>query len=216
MRKPSPMISPIRMRGLSDAYGILEDHLHLAAHLAHRRSRQRRQLLTLEGDGAAGRLDSAARGNVPGVVLPQPDSPTSPTVSPSSTSKLTPSIALTCSCARAQQRRPAPGNISSGRGFRAAPSYAAMKQATRWCVSTSTSGGCVCAQRASARAQRSRKRQPVGQSQRIGNHAGNGLEPLLRRAPAGHRVQQADRVGMLAGGRKWPQAWRFPRSCRHT
>src|SRR6185436_18555810 len=33
----------------------------------------------------------------PRLVLPQPDSPTSPTVSPSSTSRLTPSIALTYS-----------------------------------------------------------------------------------------------------------------------
>src|SRR5262249_56249392 len=34
----------------------------------------------------------------PRLVLPQPDSPTNPTVSPSSTSRLTPSTAFTCSC----------------------------------------------------------------------------------------------------------------------
>src|SRR5262249_21535481 len=34
----------------------------------------------------------------PRLVFPQPDSPTNPTVSPSSTSRLTPSTALTCSC----------------------------------------------------------------------------------------------------------------------
>ena len=36
---------------------VLEDDLHLAAHLAHRRRVQRQQLAPLEGDAAAGRLD---------------------------------------------------------------------------------------------------------------------------------------------------------------
>ena len=36
---------------------ILKDHLHLAAHLAHRRSSQGGQILPLEGDGAARRHD---------------------------------------------------------------------------------------------------------------------------------------------------------------
>jgi hypothetical protein len=36
---------------------ILKDDLHLAAHVAHRRPGQRRQLTPLEADAAAGRLD---------------------------------------------------------------------------------------------------------------------------------------------------------------
>ena len=77
----SAMIWPTVMRGSSDAYGILEDHLHVAALRAAARAatarRGRAAKTTRPPVGSTSR--SIAR---PSVVLPQPDSPTSPSVSP--------------------------------------------------------------------------------------------------------------------------------------
>jgi hypothetical protein len=78
---------------------VLEDDLHVA--------RQRAQLvlagpgdvLALEPDLARGRLDQA-QDAAAGVLLPQPDSPTTPSVSPACRSKLTPLTACTASTSR--------------------------------------------------------------------------------------------------------------------
>jgi hypothetical protein len=61
--------------------GILEDVLHVPAHAAHVAARQVGDVLAGEGDAPAGDgiRPITAR---PVVVLPQPDSPTRPTVSP--------------------------------------------------------------------------------------------------------------------------------------
>ena len=73
-------------RGLSELIWVLEDHLHLAPHRAvlgparvHRGPpcrRRRNRMLALVG------IDHRAGWSRPSVVLPQPLSPTSPTVSP--------------------------------------------------------------------------------------------------------------------------------------
>ena len=57
MISASPMIAPTVMRGLSEANGILEDDLHVAAERAQRRAVERRHVRALEPDLARGRLD---------------------------------------------------------------------------------------------------------------------------------------------------------------
>ena len=57
------------------------------AALAHRAGVERRQFLAVEAHRAGGRLDAAAARPCAVVVLPQPDSPTRPSVSPRPTSK---------------------------------------------------------------------------------------------------------------------------------
>ena len=78
---------------------ILKDDLHVAARLAHARPGERQDVLALEPDfpdvGSISR-----RMQRPVVVLPLPDSPTSPNVSPCSIVKLTPSTARTIEAAR--------------------------------------------------------------------------------------------------------------------
>ena len=74
---------------------ILEDHLHLPADVAHARLARRSVMSSpVEHDPAAGRLVEADD-RPPEVDLPQPDSPTRPSVSPRSIVNDTPSTAFT-------------------------------------------------------------------------------------------------------------------------
>ena len=172
------MISPIRMRGLSDAYGswkmicILRRISRIAGPDSDDSSRPSK--VTVPPVGSISRTRQRPR-----LVLPQPDSPTSPTVSPSSTSRLTPSIALTCSCV--YPSKPAGtgkyffrSRISSSAILRSPEAGDAMvsldlDQRRLRCA----------AQPASARTQRSRKRQPVGQSSGLGTMPGMAARRVL-------------------------------------
>ncbi len=84
---------------------VLEDDLQRAAQLAHRvvgkRPRSRPSKWTLPDVGSSRRSTSR-----PVVDLPQPDSPTSASVSPASTSKLTPSTACTIPARTAEEAAP--------------------------------------------------------------------------------------------------------------
>ena len=74
--------------------GVLEDDLHAAAHVAHLGIAEGEDVPPLEFDAAAGRLDQT-QDAAPERRLAAADSPTSPRVSPSSTSSVTPSTART-------------------------------------------------------------------------------------------------------------------------
>src|SRR5918994_3065947 len=115
----------------------------------------------------------------PRVVLPQPDSPTNPSVSPLSTSRLTPSIAFTYS--RAPPSRPA----RTGKHFvRSLTSSKGILRSLEACdVMTRFE---LDQRRLRLRAARVSVPAPVTETaarwpvERIGDHAGNGLKPLLR------------------------------------
>ena len=90
----SAEISPTFMRGFNETVRVLEDHLDLLADIDH--------LFRVElGDIRPSKQISPAVGfsncrmQRPVVVLPQPDSPTTPKVSPAENLKLTPSTAFT-------------------------------------------------------------------------------------------------------------------------
>ena len=104
MTSGSSTMSPARMRGLSDEYGILEDHLHVAAGRPH--ARDEKASTSSPPKRTSPEVGSIRRSmQRPVVLLPLPDSPTRPNVSPSSMAKLTPSTALTTvPCGTARRR----------------------------------------------------------------------------------------------------------------
>ncbi len=57
MRNGAPTMAPTVCRGFSDAVRVLEDHLHVAAERAQSALLQVRDVVALEGDLPAGRLD---------------------------------------------------------------------------------------------------------------------------------------------------------------
>ena len=62
----SPTMSPTVMRGLSDAIGILEDHLHAPPVRQHLRRFQRRDVGSVQQDLPAGRLQQFQQGPADG------------------------------------------------------------------------------------------------------------------------------------------------------
>ena len=92
------------------AVGVLEDHLDPAAHRAERRRRERASAScpSKRTDPLVGR--SSWRMQRPVVVLPQPDSPTRPSVSPRRIVKLTPSTARTTADLAAEAAPPTRGS----------------------------------------------------------------------------------------------------------
>ena len=93
--RPRRRSSPTVMRGLSERVRVLEDDLHVAAQpsqLARREPRVR----SPPSKRISPAVGSSSRSSVrPSVDLPQPDSPTRPSVSPRRTSRSTPSTAWT-------------------------------------------------------------------------------------------------------------------------
>src|SRR5262249_50257881 len=135
----------------------------------------------------------------PRLVLPQPDSPTNPTVSPSPTSRLTPSTAFTCSCV--YPSKPAGtgkyffrSRISSSAILRSDEARNAVVpldlDQRRWLRRATCIGAHATVAEPAAR-------RPI---ERARDHAGNRREALFAAAPARQRVQQPDRVGMLWAG----------------
>src|SRR6266566_1024862 len=107
----------------------------------------------------------------PVVDLPQPDSPTSPKVSPASSSKLTSLTAYTCSTPR--EKTPPPMTKFFTRFFtRSSGSLIApcpySTQATLWPAAISRSGGAASRQTAWANGQRGAKRHPGIRSSGLG------------------------------------------------
>ena len=94
------MIVPTVMRGLSDAYGSWKIICIVAAQRPQRRSGELRDVLAVEARSSrtVGVEQRMSRRAV--VDLPQPDSPTMPSVSPRRTSKMTPSTACTAPTSR--------------------------------------------------------------------------------------------------------------------
>ncbi len=74
---------------------ILEHHLQVAAGAAQRPPAHAEDLLARELDPCRRRASRSPTISLPSVVLPQPDSPTSPSVSPASTCSVTSETALT-------------------------------------------------------------------------------------------------------------------------
>ena len=90
---------PTRLRGLSDAYGSWKTIC--ISRRSGRRRRVPRFWIGVPWKTISPAVGSSSRTIVrPSVDLPQPDSPTSPSVSPSLTAKLTSSTACTCATSR--------------------------------------------------------------------------------------------------------------------
>ena len=85
------------------AVRVLEDHLDLAAVRAHRRRGKLGDVVPVEHDPARGDVVQPAMHRAR-VDLPQPVSPTRPSVSPRRTSRLTPSTACTNAAAALDER----------------------------------------------------------------------------------------------------------------
>ena len=97
-------LSPIVMRGLSDRVRVLEDHLDRPRIAAARFAPQ--LAISSPSRRISARCRSSSRDDAaPSVDLPQPLSPTSPSVSPAPDVEVTPSTALTCACACGQAAR---------------------------------------------------------------------------------------------------------------
>ena len=84
-----------RHAGVQTRVGILEDYLHAPPYVEHLLAVVREYVLALE-DNLALRGPSRRKTRRANVLLPHPDSPTSPSVSPRRTERSTPSTALTC------------------------------------------------------------------------------------------------------------------------
>ena len=109
MRIGSPMIDPHRHARVERRVRILEDDLDLAAAArAARRAFIVEHLVAAEPHRARRRVEQPQHQR-PVVVLPQPDSPTSPSVCPGRTEKLTPDTAL-------HRRRSRAGRTGRGSG----------------------------------------------------------------------------------------------------
>ena len=99
---------PDRHARIERGVGVLKDDLRLPAERAQRLGVEGEQIVAFETDAAgSGSIRRSTRRLT--VDLPQPDSPTSASVSPASTWKLTPSTALTNAVGRPNKLR-APGN----------------------------------------------------------------------------------------------------------
>ena len=201
------------MRGLSDAYGswntIWTRRARCSGVLPAAIGRPCQRMLPASGRSSPLRQRAS-------VLLPQPDSPTMPSVSPGASSSETSRSA----CRKRRGRRvssalappatskrlPRPCALSSGgaggaaeiagrRGDdRAHPSSPARRQALRWPASTSIGGGTTSRQAAIAKAQRGWKRQPAGGAARLGGSPSIGRSGSPRRcAPAAPRAARACR-----------------------
>ena len=221
----SPRICADRHARIERGVGVLEDDLRLrggtrAARLSSSASRSRPSKRTLPASGSIRRSTSR-----PTVDLPQPDSPTSASVSPASSMKVdaidrahdgrsagrTQSRAagkcLTRPCdfeQRASCHQPSP----AARGGSA--SAVAGRRARR------SGGGAVGAGVASTNGQRAAKRQPAGGCAMFGHHALDRGEALRAAVEPRDRAEQADRVGMLRRGEQLVDRRRARRSRRHT
>ena len=155
----------------------------------------------------------------PSVVLPQPDSPTSPSVSPFSIVKADAVDRLHVLPGAPKQRRPAPGNISSGRGFRAAPSHASLEAGDAVAAARSRlSGGSACAQRrvrACAAVAEMTAGRPVERTWHHAREWPRGVRLRRTSGPASNSSSPIG-VGMQRARKDRRQASPVRRSCRHT
>ena len=181
--RPSPTMAATVMRGFRLANGSWKM-------ICMSRARPRSSCGPIAPTSRPSNSTSPAVGSIsrstqrPVVLLPQPDSPTTPSVSPAASSKLTPSTACTWSTTR----RSTPPRIgkcffrsltcSSG-GCSCSRS---RMQATRWPGATSRSGG--VAWRHSARDMLAARGEAAafGRVDQLGHGAGDGLQPLPVRA----------------------------------
>ena len=118
-------------RGLSEPIRVLEDHLHVAAERPAARAGRSASDPGRRADEPADRGDQAAGSACPSVDLPQPHSPTRPSVSPAASAKLTPSTARTRTAAR---RRVAGlrGHVDRQQRHACGTRASATRQATQW------------------------------------------------------------------------------------
>ena len=215
---------PTRLRGLSDAYGSW--NTICISRRSGRRPRRERPVMSRPSKVTVPAVGSCRRTRQrPRVDLPQPDSPTRPTVSPGMTSKVTPSTACTWATSRWRMTPCVIGKcfltsraVSSGsvRGAhaelhqpridRGAPAASASRRSSRWHASRwpASAVGFSRAPRSgsgrSAGRQRGWKAQPAGSCTSDGGWPGMAVKPLRPR-PVEPRdgAQQAPRVGVLAG-----------------
>ena len=197
------------------AEGVLEDHRHAAAHLATRGARPGRWPSKVIVPTSAGRGPASTRAMVD---LPEPDSPTSATISPGATSKETSSVA----CSVPRDRNPPTRKYRlSPSTFRTASAHGAPLGFTRWqrtaWPSRSISSGRNSRHSSVANGQRGAKRQPGG----VDRPATAGS----RRCPVssfgsptmdGKGVHQTARVGVARVGRRPRGSRRARRSPRRT
>ena len=204
----SATMSPTRHPRIQRRVRVLEDHLHVAAAARAALALQLRDVLAVEASRAAGRLEAAA-GCAGRVDLPQPDSPTRPSVSPAATSKLTPSTARHVARPARTVQRPAAEvlgrahfehDVTRSRSAAAAwsrarrASSAGSRQAPGEPSPTRASSGGAPTQRVDL-GQRGANRQPGGSAFAAAVPGMAGAALRLRR-PAGERPQQPPGVGV--------------------
>ena len=218
----SAMISPTVMRGLSERVGVLEDHLHAPAHLAHASAATGRVMSSPSNTMLPAVGCSSCSTQRPVVVLPQPDSPTRPERLAAADGEIdaVDRAHRRCAARPAARRRPSkcltsPATSSSvvadGRSASDCGSCRATlatsvaptpsRQAT-WPPgpAASSAGASALAARdatAAARREGAARRQP----RQVGRQAVDRVEARAARlVQARHRAQQAERVGMARVG----------------
>ena len=205
---------------------ILEDHLHLAAERSQLAPRERGDVACRRSGSCRWSARAAARGSRPSVDLPQPDSPTMPSVSPRADLERD-AVDRVHVLARPRggrdvdRDREVLDEVDAPRGARARSPAAvtrspapARRRATRPAGQaappgrdgTRPSGPGRLARAAPAASRRARSgagsgartRQPVGGSQQRRRRAGNRREPAdARPVDARDRAEQPPGVGML-------------------
>ena len=214
------------MRGLSERVRVLEDHLDLPAVRLERVARRARDVLA-RGTRSLPSVAFSSRSSVrPTVVLPQPDSPTRPSVSPREDVEREAvdrahdraarrerlqarrDFEIRLQPAHAHDRLRAVDRSSSTGGSsdaRASPSpsaptcaiSSARTQAEKWPGSTSTSGGGATSRLGHLREAARREAAARRRLEQIRRHAFDRLElQPARPVEARHRAQQARGIGM--------------------
>ena len=185
--------------------GVLEDDLRIAAEgaqlIAHRaRARSRPSKRTVPASGSISRSTSRLT-----VDLPQPDSPTSASVLPASTLKLTPSTALTKAVGRPNTERVGDEMLDQAfdleqRGHDTSLSSGALMQREAWPGLTHRErrrrGDADVADERAARGETAAGRR-IGH---VRHHAFDGGEMRGAAVEPRDRAEQADGVGMLRIG----------------
>ena len=144
----------------------------------------------------------------PVVDLPQPLSPTSASVSPAATVKLTPSTALTVAVTRPRRLRRGDEMLDEAIDFEERRAHVrcsargARQHAAHCPDATSLKGGSSLRHCATAKGQRGWKRQPLGIVCALRHGAGDRGEARRGVVEARDGAEQADRVGVLRRGKE--------------
>ena len=229
MVSASPMIAPTVMRGLSEANGSWK---MICMSRQSARNAAASSAVTLRPSNQTSPAVGSIRRRMqrPVVDLPQPDSPTRPSVSPGAMSKLTPSTACTTSALRAEQAAADREVLDQVLDAQERLNRLAHRAAISSAGSIEHAGDLVAAADLAQRRHRlaalrhrvaaARREAAAGRRlEQARHHARDRLEPRLlrrRRVDARDRADQALRVGMARIGEQLARP-ALPRPpCRHT